>query len=131
MPEGRDPALSTVPGFPAPAPPPATLGPELVGGRLEAKHAAVFETFVVPRYLRPFGELALSMIATSDEAQVAHIDCRTGYPDVEIAERLPGCHIFGCDPSQTALELARAKAVAHPGVFADYRLTGAPSTSPF
>ncbi len=103
----------------------------LVGGRLEAKDAAVFETFVVPRYLRPFGELAVSMLAESEEAQVAHIDCRTGYPDVEIAARLPGSHLFGCDPSPSAIELARAKAAINPGLVADYRVSTTVWPAPF
>lgn len=110
------------------APPSRT---ELVGGALEAADAAVFETFVVPRYLRPFGELAVSMLASSEDAQVAHIDCRTGYPDVEITRSLPRSHLFGCDPSPSAIELARAKAAMSPGVVADYRLSMGTWPTPF
>jgi SAM-dependent methyltransferase len=104
---------------------------ELVGGTLEAADAAVFETFVVPRYLRAFGELAVSMLAASEDAQVAHIDCRTGYPDVEITRSLAGSHLFGCDPSPSAVELARAKAAMNPDVVADYRLSAMYSPTPF
>ncbi len=115
---------------------PAALGgrhsySDLVGGRLEAADAAVFETFVVPRYLRPFGELALSMLAASEEAQIAHLDCRTGYPDFEISERLPGSHLFGCDRSASAIELARAKAAINRGFVADYRVSTAGEAAPF
>lgn len=112
-------------------PPPAEGRSDIVGGWLEAADAAVFETFVVPRYLQAFGELAVSMLASGEEAQVAHVDCRTGYPDVEISRTLPGAHLFGCDPSASAIELARAKAAMTPGLAADYRLTGKAWPTPF
>jgi SAM-dependent methyltransferase len=108
----------------------ALAPPALVGGRLESADAAVFETFVVPRYLRAFGELALSMLAEGADAQVAHVDCRTGYPDVEILEALAGSHLFGCDPSASAIELARAKATIN-SVVADYRLSSNEWPTPF
>ena len=90
--------------------------------RLGPAEAAIFETFVVPRYLSLFGELALEMMAESEEAQVAHIYCRTGYPDRGIALKLPGAHVVGVDASKAALELARAKASTMPEMVSDYRL---------
>jgi SAM-dependent methyltransferase len=90
--------------------------------RLGPAEAAIFETFVVPRYLSLFGDLALEMMAESEEAQVAHIYCRTGYPDRGIALKLPGAHVVGADTSKAALELARAKAATMPGMVSDYRL---------
>jgi SAM-dependent methyltransferase len=94
------------------------------GGRahLGPAEAAIFETFVVPRYLSLFGELALEMIAEGDDAQVVHLHCRTGYPDRGLAIRLPGAYVVGVDASPAALELARAKAATMPGLVADYRL---------
>lgn len=78
--------------------------------------AAVFEAFVVPRYLSLFGDLALELLALVDGAQVIHIGCRTGYPDRRIVTGAPGAHIVGCDASPHALELARVKAAtAEPG----------------
>lgn len=93
--------------------------------------AAVFETFVAPRYLKPFADLAVEMLAAGRDAQVVHLQCRTGYPDHEIAQRLPGCHLFGCDASPSAVELARAKAATTPGMVAEYRLAGAAWPCPF
>jgi SAM-dependent methyltransferase len=90
--------------------------------RLGPAEAAIFETFVVPRYLSLFGELALEMIAEGDDAQVVHMHCRTGYPDRGLAIRLPGAYVIGVDASSAALELARAKAATMPGLVADYRL---------
>ncbi len=92
------------------------------GLRLGPAEAAIFETFVVPRYLSLFGELALEMLAEGDDAQVVHMHCRTGYPDRGLAIRLPGAYIVGVDASAAALELARAKAATMPGLVSDYRL---------
>ena len=90
--------------------------------KLGPAEAAIFETFVVPRYLSLFGELAVEMLAEGEEAQVAHLFCRTGYPDRGIALKLHGAHIYGCDPSPSAVELARAKAATMPDMVSDYRL---------
>jgi len=90
--------------------------------RLGPAEAAIFETFVVPRYLALFGELALEMMAESDDAQVLHLHCRTGYPDRGIALKLHGAHVVGIDGSAAALELARAKAATMPEMVSDYRL---------
>jgi SAM-dependent methyltransferase len=95
------------------APGPARLGPA---------DAAIFETFVVPRYLSLFGELVLEMLADSDDAQVAHIFCRTGYPDRGVALKLSGAHIVGVDSSSAAIELARAKAATMPEMVSEYRV---------
>lgn len=79
---------------------------------LGASDAAVFETFVVPRYLSLFGELALELIADTQGAHVLHLGCRTGYPDRGILLKLPHARVVGCDASRPAIELARAKAAA-------------------
>ncbi len=85
----------------------------------------MFETFVVPRYLAMFGEPLLHMLVPGRDARVCHVHCRTGYPDRQLAERLPNVHVHGCDVSPSAIELARAKAAAlgksDPVVF-DYRV---------
>ncbi len=90
--------------------------------KLGPSGAAIFETFIVPRYMTLFGELALEMLAESEDAQVAHLFCRTGYPDRGIALKLRGAHIYGCDPSSSAIELARAKAATMPEMVSDYRV---------
>jgi SAM-dependent methyltransferase len=100
--------------------PPSRPGRERVP--LGPAEAAILETFVVPRYLSLFGELALEMVAEGDDAQVVHMHCRTGYPDRGLAIRLPGAYVVGVDASSAALELARAKAATMPGLVSDYRL---------
>jgi SAM-dependent methyltransferase len=97
------------------------LHPVLGRVRLAPSEAAIFETFVVPRYLSLFGELALEMMVESDDAQVAHLYCRTGYPDRGITLKLPTAHVLGADPSSAALELARAKASTMPAMVSEYR----------
>ena len=84
--------------------------------------AAIFETYVVPKYLHLFGELLLEHVVEGEEAQVLHLNCRTGYPDRGVAMRLPGAYIYGVDSSVAAVELARAKAGAMAGFVGDYRV---------
>jgi SAM-dependent methyltransferase len=84
--------------------------------------AAIFETFVVPRYLSIFGELVLETIVESEQARVVHMHCRTGYPDRGVALKLAGVHIVGVDFSPAALQLARAKAATMPNMVAEYRV---------
>jgi SAM-dependent methyltransferase len=90
--------------------------------RLGPADAAIFETFVVPRYMALFGELVLELMVEIEEAQIVHLHCRTGYPDRGIAMKLPGANIIGLDTSAAALELARAKAATMPEMISDYRL---------
>jgi SAM-dependent methyltransferase len=95
---------------------------DLSRARLGSAEAAIFETFVVPRYLAAFGDLVVEMLAEGEDAQVAHLLCRTGFPDAAVARKLPGAHIYGCDPSPNVVELARVKAVTVSGMVADYRV---------
>ena len=115
-------------------PPPPTAPPASVRGRpavrLGPVEAAVFETYVVPRYLHLFGELLLDHVAEGEEAQVLHLNCRTGYPDRGVALRLPGAYIYGVDPSTSAVELARAKAATMAGFVGEYRVAD-PLHAPF
>jgi SAM-dependent methyltransferase len=97
------------------------LGPE---------DAAIFETYVVPKYLSLFGGRLVDMIVPGEDARVCHLQCRTGYPDRLLSERLPNAHVYGCDNSAHAIELAKAKARSLPGFVADYRVIEA-VTTPF
>jgi SAM-dependent methyltransferase len=92
--------------------------------------AAIFETSVVARYLSLFAERLLEMIARGPDARVCHLQCRTGYPDRQLLERLPNAHVYGCDNSVHAIELAKAKATTIPGFVSDYRVIEG-QTTPF
>lgn len=83
--------------------------------------AAVFEAFVSPRLGVLYGELLLAMLRPADRpARVAHLACRTGFPERLIATQLPGGELFGVDPSMNAVELAQTKAALLPDFSAHY-----------
>ncbi len=93
------------------------------GPLLTAAEAAIYESLVVSRYMRNFGEPAVAMMIPSEPAIVAQIGCRTGYPAALIGRHLGGCAITGVDNSPAALELARAKANVIGDVSAEYVLS--------
>ena len=90
---------------------------------LGAADAAILETFVVPRYLALYTGLFFEMLLTGDRARVAHLGCRTGYPDLELFERIPSMSLTGVDNSLPALELARNKAHARGELDIEYLVT--------
>jgi SAM-dependent methyltransferase len=92
--------------------------------RLGSADAAIFETHVVPRYLSCFAERLLELLVAGRDARVCHVHCRTGYPDRSLLARMPGAHVYGCDASEPAIELARAKGKTIPGALFDYRVVG-------
>lgn len=71
--------------------------------------AAVFETFVVPSYLRLFWEATQKVLLVGEAGRIAHLGCRTGYPDSEMLERMPHTTGVGVDASAASLALARSK----------------------
>ncbi len=97
---------------------------------LSAADAAVFETFVAPKYLSYFAELALGAMLEADGAKIAHLGCRTGFPDAALAERFPLGFIVGTDPSAAAIDLARAKAVTVHGARLEYEVSELPTSFP-
>jgi SAM-dependent methyltransferase len=92
--------------------------------KLSPADAAILETFVVPRYLSLFGELAQQMLLVGESARIIHLGCRTGYPDLKIYEHSDGPEMVGVDGSLPALELARNKAHVMGGVHIEYRPAG-------
>ncbi|HEV8248131.1 MAG TPA: class I SAM-dependent methyltransferase [Polyangiaceae bacterium] len=90
--------------------------------KLSPADAAIFETFVVPRYLSFYGELVLEMLLAGGSVRIAHLGCRTGYPDIKIYERIDSVEIVGFDSSIPALELARNKATVRGADGIDYRV---------
>jgi SAM-dependent methyltransferase len=101
------------------------------GVPLTAADAAAFDDAVVPRYLSFFGGLVSEMLIPSQQAQIAHLACRTGYPDPLVAEKVPTSTITGVDPSADAIEVARAKATLFTDVQTSYSVQeGVPTTLP-
>ena len=93
---------------------------------LDEQHVPVFETFVVPRFLSMFGSLALEVLLPCEGAVVANLGSRTGYPDTDLASAMPGCCIYGFDPSDAAVELARTKSAVLRDASAEYWVAGEP-----
>src|SRR5262245_34428883 len=79
------------------------------------------ETFVVPRYLAFFGELAMELLLAGEGTRIVHLNCRTGYPDRQLFELAGGAGIVGIDGSQAAIDLARTKAATLGEVPIHYR----------
>lgn len=92
----------------------------IFGAPLADADAALFEEAVVPRYLSFFGGLCAEMMLPTEGARIAHLGCRTGYPDPLVAEKLPHCTIVGVDSSAAALDVARAKATLFAEVETSY-----------
>lgn len=97
------------------------------GSNDDAAAAALIETFVVPRYFVPAGEMLLELLAVGEGAQIAHLGCGTGYPDGTLLERLPGGELYGCDPSSASIQLAQSKAAAT-NLSAEYLVSTSTST---
>ncbi|HVU04884.1 MAG TPA: class I SAM-dependent methyltransferase [Polyangiaceae bacterium] len=104
-------------------------GPTVLGRKLTPAEVALFETFVVPRYLEKFGEPLLGMMLLGGTARVAHFGCRTGYPDRELLETSDDCSVVGVDASLAAIELARNKAATLSGASLDYQVATSYPTS--
>ncbi|MFZ5894379.1 MAG: class I SAM-dependent methyltransferase [Myxococcota bacterium] len=89
--------------------------------KLTAADSAILESFVLPKYLSRFGDLALDMLVSGPAARVLHVGCRTGFPDLEIYERIENVEILGIDSSPAALERAREKAATAGDTNIEYR----------
>jgi SAM-dependent methyltransferase len=97
----------------------------MLGPPLSAADAEIFEDAVVPRYLSFFGGLAAEMLFPCPAAQIAHIGCRTGYPDSVLADKVPEGALSGVDGSAPALELARAHAALNSRMRVSYQVSDA------
>ena len=106
------------------------MKPAADGRSLGPEEAAIFEASVVPHYLSLFGERLVEMIVPARDARVVHLQCRTGYPDRLLIDPLPNVHVYGCDDSEAAIELARTKAKSIASFMSDYRVVPG-VTTPF
>jgi SAM-dependent methyltransferase len=97
----------------------------MLGRKLTPGEVAILETFVIPRYLVHFGDAVLDLMLAGDYARVAHLGCRTGYPDRQIVDMVDGGSVIGVDTSLAAIELARNKAATFHEEGVDYRVAEA------
>lgn len=74
----------------------------------------MYDTLIVPRWSRPFGQLLLSVFLTQPRGhawQVLDVACGTGYPTIELARYLGNdCDLAGLDSWEAAIQRARQKA---------------------
>lgn len=103
----------------------------MTADELGPSDAAILETFVVPRYLKLFGDVVLESILPADGAKLLHLGCRTGYPEVQVAERLRMANLVGLDRSASAIELARTKAQLVHGTTRVDHIVGDPFSVPY
>src|SRR5262249_24567886 len=85
----------------------------------------VFENSIIPRYLSFFGSLATEMLFPIPDGHIAHIGCRTGYPDMAIADKMAGSSLLGVDASGPAIECARRRASLLSTLKASYSIADA------
>ncbi len=81
--------------------PPAPLfGPALSAAEVARMPEAVAS------YLGHFGSMAAAHLLQAPQAYVAHLGCRTGYPEEFVFDRIPGAMLWGIDPSEAAVAAA-------------------------
>jgi SAM-dependent methyltransferase len=93
----------------------------MIGPPLTHADVEIFEDSVVPRYLSYFGGLVTEMLLPFSPAQIAHLNCRTGYPDTLMAEKIPETMFVGVDASDAALEMARSRAALNSKMRVSYQ----------
>lgn len=91
-----------------------------LGAPFNGDEVSLFEATVIPAYLSYFASLVVEMLIPYSPSAVAHIGCRTGFPDDAITDKMPGSAIVGVDTSMAALDLARSKAALHSGMRVNY-----------
>ncbi|MEI8259409.1 MAG: class I SAM-dependent methyltransferase [Deltaproteobacteria bacterium] len=82
---------------------------ENAAGELDFQSALAYETAVVPRYARMFGELLLRAVIVPARANILDLSCRTGYPGIELLRLLGEGRVVSIDPDPSFLELARER----------------------
>jgi SAM-dependent methyltransferase len=87
---------------------------------IDAQHLEVFESHVVPRFLSLLSSVVLDMLLPCEGATIANLGCRSGFPDADLSRALSSCNIFGCDPSEAAIELAKTKAASLHNTYTEY-----------
>jgi ubiquinone/menaquinone biosynthesis C-methylase UbiE len=91
------------------------------GERDQAFEAALaYDSAVVPRYARPFGErlldaLRFDTLRAGARPEVLDLACRTGYPTTHVLQRVPGARVIALDRDAKFIELARARMGAEAG----------------
>lgn len=74
------------------------------------EQALAYDAAFVPRYAQRFGERLLLALDLPPKANVLDLVCRTGYPAVQVLDRVRDGRVIALDQDGRFLELARARA---------------------
>ncbi len=74
------------------------------------KLARVYDTEILPIWAERFGRLLLAEARVRTNAMVLNVACGTGYPALEVLEKMDGGRIIAVDSSSALLDVARSKA---------------------
>lgn len=74
------------------------------------KLARVYDTEILPIWAERFGRLLLAEARVRANAMVLNVACGTGYPALELLEKMDGGRIIAIDSSSALLDVARTKA---------------------
>ena len=82
---------------------------ETAADEIDFQSALAYETAVIPRYARMFGDLLLRAVNVPARANILDLSCRTGYPAIELLRLLGEGRIVSIDPDPSFLELTRER----------------------
>lgn len=74
------------------------------------KLARVYDTEILPIWAERFGRLLLAEARTGSNSMVLNVACGTGYPALDLLEKMDGGRIIAIDSSSALLDVARSKA---------------------
>jgi len=83
---------------------------ETAADEIDFQSALAYETAVIPRYARMFGDLLLRAVIVPARANILDLACRTGYPAMDLLRLLGEGRIVSIDPDASFLELTRERA---------------------
>lgn len=88
------------------------------------KLAQVHDTEILPVWSERFGRMLLSEARVPDKGLVLNVACSTGYPALEILERMESGRIIAIDSFSALLDVAREKAGSLSGKRIFFRTEG-------
>ncbi len=88
------------------------------------KLARVYDTEILPIWAERFGRLLLAEAQVRANAMVLNVACGTGYPALELLEKMDGGRIIALDSSSALLDVARSKAEGLSGKRIFFRTEG-------
>ena len=88
------------------------------------KLARVYDTEILPIWAQRFGRMLLAEAKLTHSGLVLNVACGTGYPALELLEKMDGGRIIAIDSSSALLDVARSKAGEKSGKSIFFRTEG-------